>query len=70
MFVVGDTPHDIQCANAISARTVAVATGGYSLEELRSHRPWRALTELPSAAEFVHMIDEARAGRADDPLHA
>ena len=27
------TPHDIECANAIGARTVAVATGGYSLDE-------------------------------------
>ncbi|HEY6615664.1 MAG TPA: HAD hydrolase-like protein, partial [Vicinamibacterales bacterium] len=37
VFVVGDTPHDIHCANAIGARTVAVATGGYSLDELESH---------------------------------
>jgi phosphoglycolate phosphatase len=70
VFVVGDTPHDIHCANAIGARTVAVATGGYSLDELRSHRPWRAFSELPSATEFVRLIDEARAGRAEDPLSA
>ena len=30
VFVIGDTPHDIECANAIGARTIAVATGGYS----------------------------------------
>jgi phosphoglycolate phosphatase len=65
VFVVGDTPHDIQCANAIGARTVAVATGGYSLDELESHHPWRAFAELPSADEFIRLIDEARAGRAD-----
>src|SRR5688572_19156010 len=28
MFVIGDTPHDIHCANAIRAKTIAVATGG------------------------------------------
>ena len=64
VFVVGDTPHDIACAAAIGARTVAVATGGYSLEELESHRPWRAFAELPPPDEFVHMIDQARAGRS------
>ncbi len=61
VFVVGDTPHDIHCANAIGARTVAVATGGYSLDELESHRPWRAFAELPPADEFIRLIDEARA---------
>jgi phosphoglycolate phosphatase-like HAD superfamily hydrolase len=60
-FVIGDTPHDIQCANAIGARTVAVATGGYSLEELQSHQPWRAFAELPPAEEFVRLIAEASA---------
>jgi hypothetical protein len=62
IFVVGDTPHDIECANAIGARTVAVATGGYSLDELQSHRPWRAFDELPAAEEFARLIDEARQG--------
>jgi phosphoglycolate phosphatase-like HAD superfamily hydrolase len=70
VFVVGDTPHDIECAAAIGARTVAVATGGYSLDELASHRPWRAFAELPPADEFVHMIDDARAGRSRESLRA
>jgi phosphoglycolate phosphatase-like HAD superfamily hydrolase len=70
VFVVGDTPHDIECANAIGARTVAVATGGYSLEELESHRPWRAFRELPPTDEFIQLIDEARATRTEDTLRA
>jgi len=61
VFVVGDTPHDIHCANAIGARTVAVATGGYTLEELESHQPWRVFAQLPPADEFVRLIDDARA---------
>ena len=48
VFVIGDTPHDIDGANAIGAKTIAVATGGYSLEELAAHRPWRVFAELPS----------------------
>jgi len=70
VFVVGDTPHDIHCANAIGARTVAVATGGYSLDELESHRPWRAFAELPSAERFEQLIDEAGAEPVDDTLRA
>lgn len=56
VFVIGDTPHDIQCASAIDARTIAVATGGYSIEELRAHNPWRAFEELPGPDEFVRLI--------------
>jgi phosphoglycolate phosphatase-like HAD superfamily hydrolase len=70
VFVVGDTPHDIHCANAIGARTVAVATGGYTLEELLSHQPWRAFVELPAAEEFLRLIDEAHAGRTPVTLRA
>jgi phosphoglycolate phosphatase-like HAD superfamily hydrolase len=34
-IVIGDTPHDITCARAIDARVIAVATGGYSVDELK-----------------------------------
>lgn len=60
VFVIGDTPHDIHCANAIGARTMAVATGGYTLDELAEHRPWRVFAELPPVDEFVRLIDGAR----------
>jgi len=62
-FVIGDTPHDIDCANAVGARTIAVATGGYTIEELETHRPWRLYAELPSPEEFLSVIDEAVASR-------
>ena len=35
VLVVGDTPHDIACARAVGAVPVAVATGGYTVAELR-----------------------------------
>jgi phosphoglycolate phosphatase len=63
LFVIGDTPHDIECANAIGARTIAVATGGYSLDELEPHRPWKAFAELPPPDEFLALIGAA--GRPD-----
>jgi len=56
IFVIGDTPHDIECATAIGAKTIAVSTGGYSLEELQAHHPWRVMTQLPPVDQFLQMI--------------
>jgi len=55
-FVIGDTPHDVHAANAIGARTIAVATGGYTRPELESHQPWRIFEQLPPPAEFLALI--------------
>jgi len=57
VFVVGDTPHDIDCAQAIGARTIAVATGVYKAPELQSHGAWRVLDTLPPPGEFEALID-------------
>jgi phosphoglycolate phosphatase-like HAD superfamily hydrolase len=56
IFVIGDTPHDIEAAGAIKARTIPVATSGYSVEELSTHRPWRVFEQLPPPAEFLELI--------------
>jgi phosphoglycolate phosphatase-like HAD superfamily hydrolase len=37
--VMGDTPRDIACGKAIGARTIAVATGKWSREQLAKHQP-------------------------------
>ncbi len=39
VFVVGDTPADIQAAHAAGAPVIAIATGIFSLEDLRPHAP-------------------------------
>jgi phosphoglycolate phosphatase-like HAD superfamily hydrolase len=64
LFVIGDTPHDIECADAIGAKTIAVATGGYSIDELRTHRPWRIFSELPSPREFTALLESVVDGVA------
>ena len=64
VFVIGDTPHDIEGANAIGVKTIAVATGGYSVEELSAHHPWRVFEELPPAAEFLRLIEVGKAAQA------
>ncbi|MCX6967341.1 MAG: HAD family hydrolase [Verrucomicrobia bacterium] len=39
IFVLGDTPHDITCGRVIGAKTVAIATGGFTREQLAAHQP-------------------------------
>jgi phosphoglycolate phosphatase-like HAD superfamily hydrolase len=39
VVVIGDTPHDIDCARAFGAVAVAVATGQHSRDELLAERP-------------------------------
>jgi phosphoglycolate phosphatase-like HAD superfamily hydrolase len=39
VYVIGDTPRDIECGRAIGAKTVAIATGHYSMPELAEHAP-------------------------------
>ena len=38
-YIIGDTEFDIACAHAIGANAVAVATGNYGVERLRSYGP-------------------------------
>lgn len=37
ILVIGDTPFDVRCGKFIGARTLAVATGGAKLAELKPH---------------------------------
>jgi phosphoglycolate phosphatase-like HAD superfamily hydrolase len=39
VMVIGDTPHDIDCARAFGAIAVAVATGRFKRDQLRDERP-------------------------------
>ncbi|NTU82712.1 MAG: HAD hydrolase-like protein [Chloroflexales bacterium] len=56
VIVVGDTPHDIDCGRANGARTVAVATGPYSLDELLAHGPDVALPDLSDTGAVVAAV--------------
>jgi phosphoglycolate phosphatase-like HAD superfamily hydrolase len=38
VVVIGDTPFDVKCGKFIGAKTLAVATGGATLEELLPHQ--------------------------------
>jgi phosphoglycolate phosphatase len=52
VVIIGDTPADIHCGTGISARAVAVATGGFSVAELAACGPHAVFEDL-SDTELV-----------------
>ncbi len=56
IYVIGDTPRDIECGKAFGAITVAVATGRYSREELSSHHPDFLFNDLSDADSVMAAI--------------
>lgn len=57
VWIIGDTPHDIACGKVIGARTLALATGGYSLDELRTHAPTVVLPDLADTAAVMKLFE-------------
>ena len=55
-WVIGDTPQDIASGKANHARTVAVATGRYSLGVLKEHDPDFAFEDLSDARDFLSIF--------------
>lgn len=53
LWVIGDTPHDVQCGRAIGARVAAVATGSFSLNELRHTNPDQLFADLSDAERLL-----------------
>ena len=51
--VIGDTPHDIACGKAFGARTIAVATGSSTCEQLAAHEPDFVFQDLSDVDEVV-----------------
>lgn len=56
IYVIGDTPRDIGCGKAFGARTVAIATGNYSLDELLAHGPDHAFADLSDTAAVIRAL--------------
>ena len=63
IVVIGDTPADLQCGVAIGCRAIGVATGSYSLDDLREHRPAAVFSTLADTAAVVRVIMD-NSGRA------
>ena len=56
VVVIGDTPNDVACAVAVGAVPIAVATGTYSLDQLRATGAPIVLEDLSDVEGFVERI--------------
>jgi phosphoglycolate phosphatase-like HAD superfamily hydrolase len=60
IWVIGDTPLDVQCARAIGAKVLAVATGLHTSEQLRASSPDLTLADLSDPSSFLEQLPMAR----------
>ncbi|MEM9351847.1 MAG: HAD hydrolase-like protein [Planctomycetota bacterium] len=58
-MVIGDTVHDVRCAKAVGAVSVAVATSSTSVEELLDESPDLLLQDLTDSEGLLAAIDAA-----------
>lgn len=54
--IIGDTIHDVRCARANGCRSVAVATGKYSIPELRASGADHVVADLSATADILALI--------------
>ena len=55
-IVIGDTPLDVGCAAHAGARSLAVATGSHSIEELRQAGADHVLQDLSDTKEVLRVL--------------
>ena len=58
VFVIGDTPRDIDCARAAGFVAVAIATGSYGTDELAAHKPDFLFEDLSDTRGFLAALLE------------
>lgn len=59
IFVIGDTPADIRCGEAIGARAIGVATGHYSVDDLQEHDPYAVFENMADTDAVLRVIVNA-----------
>ena len=56
VVVIGDTPLDIQCARVAGAQSIAVATGSFDRDTLKSHGASAVLSDLGEVDAFLDAL--------------
>jgi phosphoglycolate phosphatase-like HAD superfamily hydrolase len=56
VVIIGDTPADVTCGRAISARAIGVATGSYSLQSLAEAGAHAAFPDLSDTGRVLEAI--------------
>ena len=55
-ILIGDTPLDVACAAAAGARSLAVATGNYSVDDLRASGADVVMQDLSDTTEVLRVL--------------
>jgi phosphoglycolate phosphatase len=58
VWIIGDTPHDIACGQAIGAKTIGVATGTFSVAELEACRPTCTFQDFSDTQALLNVVLE------------
>jgi phosphoglycolate phosphatase len=56
IVIIGDTPNDILCGQALGVKSIAVATGKFTLEQLASHNPDALFADLSDTKQVQAAI--------------
>ena len=56
LVVIGDTPADIECGRSLGARSIGVASGHYTVEQLQAHDPYAVFPSLADTKQVVETI--------------
>jgi phosphoglycolate phosphatase-like HAD superfamily hydrolase len=59
IFIIGDTRFDVECGKEIGVKTIAVATGTYTLEDLRKYNPDYIFKDFSDIDKIIKIIDES-----------
>jgi phosphoglycolate phosphatase-like HAD superfamily hydrolase len=59
VWVIGDTPLDVQCARHIGVHAAAIATGWHSIDELAESKPDLLLSDLADATPLLERMGVA-----------
>ncbi|HWI18798.1 MAG TPA: HAD family hydrolase [Vicinamibacterales bacterium] len=56
VIVIGDTPHDIECAKVAGAKSIAVATGGFTMDQLKTAGADEVLRDLSDTKAVLKLL--------------
>jgi len=56
VWIIGDTPHDVACGKAIGAKTIAVATGSFTAEQLAETQPTHVFQNFSDTQALLDVV--------------
>jgi phosphoglycolate phosphatase-like HAD superfamily hydrolase len=58
IVIIGDTPNDVKCGKPLGARTIAVASSNYSMDQLKAENPDYLFENLTDSEKVLQAILE------------